>query len=61
MHNIREFGDYELNIRLKAEDFKINSKKPKEGYPKFSNGICFIQYELASKSEKATAEVEGDF
>ena len=61
LHNIREFGDYELNIRLKAEDFKINSEKPKEGYPKFKNGICFIQYELAQKSEKATAEVECDF
>ena len=61
IHNTREFGDYELNIRLKAEDFKINSEKPKEGYPKFVNGICFIQYELAKEAAKTTAQADFDF
>ena len=61
LHNIREFGEYELTIRLKAEDYKINSQSPKEGYPKFKNGICFIQYELAQKANKAIAEVDSDF
>ena len=59
--NTRDYGDYELNIRLKAEDFKINSAAPKEGYPKFKNGICFIQYELAKKASKAIAEADTDF
>jgi hypothetical protein len=58
--NIREFGNFELNIPLKIVDFKINQSKPKEGFPKFKNGVCCIQYELASKGEKATAKPEDD-
>ena len=54
--NMREFGNFELNIPLKVVDFKINQPKPKEGFPKFVNGVCCIQYELASKGEKATAK-----
>ena len=29
--NIREFGEFELNIPLKVQDFKIINNKPKEG------------------------------
>ena len=47
--NTREFTDFELNIPLKVEDFKIKEEKPKEGYPKFINGICLIQYELVTE------------
>ena len=48
LYDIREYTEFELNIPLKVEEFKINQKKPKEGYPKCINGICLIQYELAS-------------
>jgi len=37
---MREFGNFELNIPLKVVDFKINQPKPKEGFPKFVNGVC---------------------
>ena len=60
IYNIREFGDFELNIRLKVEDYKITSKKPKEGYPKFVNGVCLIQYELSQKAEQASAKVDSE-
>ena len=61
--NSREFSDYEVNIHLKVEEFKITESMPKEGYPKFINGICIIQYELAKKGEKqsASANIEDEF
>ena len=58
--NLREFGDFELDIPLKVEEFKINDQKPKEGYPKFVKGVCVIQYQLATKAETASIEAEGD-
>ena len=59
LFNLREFGDFEVNIPLKIEEFKINQSKPKEGYPKFLNGVCVIQYELAKEGEDGSASVEG--
>jgi len=56
LFSMREFGNFELNIPLKVVDFKINQPKPKEGFPKFVNGVCWIQYELALKGEKASAK-----
>ena len=56
--NIREFSDFELNIPLKAEQYKINGTKPKEGYPKYNSGVCLIQYELAKKAEETNANPE---
>ena len=50
--NIREFGEFELNIPLKVQDFRINQNRPKEGYPKIINGIFCVQYELAPKGEE---------
>ena len=61
LFNIREFSDFELNIPLKTEYFQINEKRPKEGYPKFVNGICCIQYELAQKGEIITIQTEEVF
>ena len=55
LYNIREFSKFELNIPLKAEKFKINQTKPKDGYPKYNNGICLIQYEFAKEGEKIKA------
>ena len=52
LFNTREFSEYEINIPLKIEDFEIFQPKPKEGYPRFINGICIIQYELASKGKQ---------
>ena len=49
LFNIREFSEFELNIPLKAEDFKISQEKPKKLI--FANGICIIQYELAQKGK----------
>ena len=59
LYNKREFSKFELNIPLKVEYFKINETKPKEGYPKFLNGVCVIQYELAKEGEDGSASVEG--
>ena len=56
--NLREFGDFELAIPLKVEEFKINAKTPKEGYPKFVNGVFIIQYELATNAETVSAEAK---
>ena len=50
--NIREFGEFELNIPLKVQDFRINQTRPKKGYPKIINGIFCVQYELAPKGEE---------
>ena len=58
LFNLREFSNFEVNIPLKVYHFKINQSKPKDGYPKFKNGVCCIQYELASKGEKVTANPE---
>ena len=49
LFNIREFSEFELNIPLKVENFKINQEKPKKLI--FANGICIIQYELAQKGK----------
>ena len=48
--NIREFSEYEINIPIKAEKFKINQEEPKK--KTFINGIFCIQYELAPKSKE---------
>ena len=56
LFNIREFSEFELNIPLKAEDFKISQEKPKKLI--FANGICIIQYELAQKGKET--EVSAD-
>ena len=42
----REFGEFELNIPLKTENFQISKNEPKEGYPKLLNGVIIIQYEI---------------
>ena len=55
--NLREFSDYEVNIPLKVQDYEIT--KPKEGFPKFLNGVYCIQYELARKIEPVGDEQEG--
>ena len=55
--NIREFSEFELNIPLKVEEFQINQRGPKKGYPKFKNGICLIQYELAQEGAEERAEI----
>ena len=50
LFNIREFSEFELNIPLKAELFKINQEEPKK--LKFVNGIFCIQYEIAKHNMK---------
>ena len=60
LFNIREFGEFELNIPLKVQDYKINQTKPKEGYPKYVNGICCVQYELASKGENTKVVADSE-
>lgn len=58
LFNKREFSEFELNIPLKVEDYKINKTKPNEGYPKFVQGVCLIRYELSQKGEKVEQSVE---
>ena len=48
LKNIREFSEFELNIPLKVQDFEI--KEMKKDYPQWVNGVCCIQYELATKA-----------
>ena len=52
--NMREFSNYEVNISLPTDTFRIASTKPKEGYPKIAKGVCIIQYELSEEGEKAS-------
>ena len=59
LFNIREFSEFELDIPLKVQDFDIKQTKPKEGYPKYVNGVCCIQYELADKAEGVFSEEGG--
>ena len=56
LFNIREFSEFELNIPLKAEKFRINQDEPKK--LKFTNGICCIQYELTKPAKEAEVTVE---
>ena len=56
LKNIREFSDFVLNIPLKVQDFEI--KEMKKDYPKWVNGVCCIQYELATKAKNIETEQE---
>ena len=56
LFNIREFGNFEKNIPLSLKDFKINNK-PKEGYPKFLNGVICIQYKLLPKGREIEEDI----
>ena len=56
--NIRDYNKFELNIPLNIEDFQI--QKLKDNYPQFKNGVCFIQYELASKISDKSAEPDDE-
>ena len=58
LYDIREYTEFELNIPLKVEEFKIQSEKPKDEYPKFINGVCLIQYELTPKAVEAEGGAE---
>ena len=55
---MREFSNYEVNISLPTDAYRIASTKPKEGYPKIAKGVCIIQYELSEEGEKATVTNE---
>ena len=55
--NNREFGEFEINIPLKVQDFRI--KFTNNGFPKFYNGIYIIQYTLAEKGETISASIAG--
>ena len=55
--DIREFGNFELELPLPVEEYKIVSTEPKEKL-KFLNGICIIKYELASEGAEATGKPE---
>ena len=54
--NNREFGEFEINIPLKVQDFRI--KFTNNGFPKFYNGIYIIQYTLAPKGETISVITE---
>ena len=55
--DIREFGNFELELPLPVEEYKIVSTEPKEKL-KFLNGICIIKYELASEGADVTGKPE---
>ena len=48
LYNTREFGDFNLDIPLKTEDFNIKNIKPKKEEKK---GIIILEYECEHKSE----------
>ena len=56
LFNIRTFGEFEINIRLKVEDYGID--KLNKGYPKFEDGIYYIQYILIQKAETISVITE---
>ena len=56
LFNTRTFGEFEINIPLKVEDYGID--KLNKGYPKFENGIYYIQYILAKKGETISVITE---
>ena len=48
LYNTREFGEFNLNIFLKSEDYNIKNEKPKKNDKK---GVIILEYEYEPKSE----------
>jgi len=55
LHSTREFGEFNLDIPLKTEDYNIKSKDPKI-FDK--NGIIVLEYECEEKSQKFVYDVK---
>ena len=55
IHTTREFGEFNLDIPLKTEDYNIKNNKPKI-YDK--KGILILEYEYEEKSEKYEYNVQ---
>ena len=48
--NIREFGDFVVDIPLKTEDYKIVNENPT---PQFKKGLVIFEYKLDNKSKES--------
>ena len=57
LYNTREFGDFNLDIPLKTEDFNVKNNKPKKEEKK---GVIILEYEYESKSEAYDLNTEND-
>ena len=52
----REFGDFELNIPLKTEDYQISKAEPKKGFPTVKKGVVIIQYDIEIQGKEVSIE-----
>ena len=59
--NNREFSNYEINISLPTDVFRIASKRPKEWYPKIAKGVGIIQYKLYEKEQKPSINNDEEY
>ena len=57
IYNSREFGDFELNIYLKTDEYFLKNEKPKINQ---KNGIVFLEYNLGEKNNETGAETKED-
>ena len=55
LHNTREFGEFNLDIPLKTEDYNIKNLKPNI-YEK--KGLIILEYEYEEKSEKYEYDIK---
>jgi HSP20 family molecular chaperone IbpA len=57
IYNSREFGNFYLNIYLKAEEYLLKNEQPSITK---KNGIIFLEYQLTEKNNKADYETKSD-
>ena len=57
IYNSREFGNFYLNIYLKAEEYLLKNEQPSITK---KNGIIFLEYNLTEKNNKADYETKSD-
>ena len=55
IYNSREFGDFELNIYLKTDEYFLKNEKPKINQ---KNGIVFLEYNLGKKNNETEEDDE---
>ena len=48
LHTTREFGDFNLDIPLKTEEYKIKNQKPKISDKK---GVLILEYKIEKKED----------
>jgi len=57
LFNIREYGDFIVDIPLKTEDYKLLNEKP---IPQYKNGLFIIEYKLDNKTKESQVFKSGE-